>query len=174
MMGSPVSVRKHRAPKGALRPLTSKLGCDTGPLVRKHRAPKGALRRMVGRFRPLRVVSRQKSPSAKRCIKTRMLDRQNSDRASQKAPSAKRCIKTRCTGARGLCSYRVRKHRAPKGALRRSCWLVLSVGGGPVRKHRAPKGALRPLRLWGPCCAMGGSQKAPSAKRCIKTVSAMP
>ena len=38
----------------------------------------------------------------------------------QKAPSAKRCIKTRnYKFAPALPSGRVRKHRAPKGALRR-------------------------------------------------------
>ena len=62
---------------------------------------------------------------------------------SQKAPSAKRCIKTRTR----ICSTCQRKL---------------------VRKHRAPKGALRHLLL----TLEGASrlrQKAPSAKRCIKT-----
>ena len=41
-----------------------------------------------------------------------------------------------------------------------------------VRKHRAPKGALRPRS--GRCMVRGclASQKAPSAKRCIKTLTA--
>ena len=39
--------------------------------------------------------------------------------ASQKAPSAKRCIKTANMGVTGAKRMRpVRKHRAPKGALR--------------------------------------------------------
>ena len=39
-------VRKHRAPKGALRPIKARLTqADSHRTVRKHRAPKGALRR---------------------------------------------------------------------------------------------------------------------------------
>ena len=62
---------------------------------------------------------------------------------SQIAPSAKRCIKT---GDFLECQLRllvVRKHRAPKGALRR------------VREGRRAGGV--------------AGQKAPSAERCIKT-----
>ena len=40
----PFQVRKHRAPKGALRPDTGSLGLPDASGVRKHRAPKGALR----------------------------------------------------------------------------------------------------------------------------------
>ena len=41
-------VRKHRAPKGALRPSISAISEVVAPLrVRKHRAPKGALRRVT-------------------------------------------------------------------------------------------------------------------------------
>ena len=63
----------------------------------------------------------QKAPSAKRCIKTLSLrSLSHSTRMqSQKIPSAKRCIKTVCRGGghvRPFCV--VRKHRAPKGALR--------------------------------------------------------
>ena len=62
----------------------------------------------------------------------------------------------------------VRKHRAPKGALRLLATAAREVGPERVRKHRAPKGALRH-----PCPESPGtparSQKAPSAKRCIKT-----
>ena len=63
----------------------------------------------------------------------------------------------------------VRKHRAPKGTLR------LNKTGKPepvftsVRKHRAPKGALRRKRKEPEGHRQTG-QKAPSAKRCIKTV----
>ena len=62
----------------------------------------------------------------------------------------------------------VRKHRAPKGTLR------LNKTGKPepvftsVRKHRAPKGALRRKRKEPEGHRQTG-QKAPSAKRCIKT-----
>ena len=140
-------VRKHRAPKGALR-LSGLLGslgvsfvrqkapsakrcikthsCPSGRtstgLVRKHRAPKGALR--LGAYAMTGVdLPDQKAPSAKRCIKT----------ATKRGPFA------RCPGA-------VRKHRAPNGALRprtKSC----PVFPAYVRKHRAPNGALRPETL---------------------------
>ena len=63
----------------------------------------------------------------------------------------------------------VRKHRAPKGALRLRRLIFSSLNRIQVRKHRAPKGALRPGRVGGvPLFAHG--QKAPSAKRCIKTL----
>ena len=63
---------------------------------------------------------------------------------SQKAPSAKRCIKTVPQRARSLRPRRVRKHRAPKGALRRLLESDVLRLSPPVRKHRAPNGALRP------------------------------
>ena len=95
----------------------------------------------------MRARLSQKAPSAKRCIKT-------SERGvlsprspgSQKAPSAKRRIKTfllACLNPVNL--HKVRKHRAPKGALRRS-GVGTGLGSGV------------------------GDQKAPSAKRCIKTI----
>ena len=114
--------------------------------------------------------------------------------ACQKAPSAKRCIKTGCDGSRIRECWFVRKHRAPKGALRRNADDLLCENVEPVRKHRAPKGALRhgedcrhklelqhvrkhrapkgALRLQDippPRLVFTRSQKAPSAKRCIKT-----
>ena len=62
--------------------------------VRKHRAPKGALRLLRHRAGGL-VFGGQKAPSAKRCIKTqKKLFRFDQDMDGQKAPSAKRCIKT--------------------------------------------------------------------------------
>ena len=66
-------------------------------------------------------------------------------RAGQEAPSAKRCIKTvsGATGRRGE-GQTVRKHRAPKGALRLAAVVTASGSFLLVRKHRAPKGALRP------------------------------
>ena len=91
---------------------------------------------------------------------------------SKKAPSAKRCIKTSvpCSSAR----YAVqsdRKHRAPKGALRHDGQRTDQATDRDVRKHRAPKGALRlPEREVSAYRAPIG-QKAPSAKRCIKTHS---
>ena len=116
-------------------------------------------------------MRRQKAPSAKRCIKTSLLDLPELAilRLGQKAPSAKRCIKT--TGGALLCHAQltsqkapsakrciktttgrtdrasttsVRKHRAPKGALRPASTRP-AYGQSTVRKHRAPKGALRQM-----------------------------
>ena len=64
----------------------------------------------------------------------------------------------------------VGKHRAPKGALRRVEETSDDEPYSQVGKHRAPKGALRPADA--PLKVPGFvSQKAPSAKRCIKTTS---
>ena len=112
-------VRKHRAPKGALRPgaLSTRSSCDCP--VRKHQAPKGALRRLLAGVVHVDLHRRQKAPSAKRCITT-------------------------CSGHL-LPSVRapVRKHRAPKGALRQYEWDRHIRHTQWVRKHQAPKGALR-------------------------------
>ena len=62
----------------------------------------------------------------------------------QKAPSAKRCIKTSTPHPYG------------------------DPSPSHVRKHRAPKGALRPYKVKTFAQLIEG-QKAPSAKRCIKT-----
>ena len=89
-------VRKHRAPKGALRHV--KKTYMGFPLlgVRKHRAPKGALRRWSSSSRG-RFLSCQKAPSPKRCIKTAPSRcAQVEVPARQKAPRVKRCITTRC------------------------------------------------------------------------------
>ena len=87
----------------------------------------------------------------------------------QKAPSTKRRIKTSSSTQPNVnMSGLVRKHRAPKGALRLGFGVVLGVGLGDVRKHRAPKGALR-LSLFFCMANTLRRQKAPSAKRCIKT-----
>ena len=116
----------------------------------------------------------------------------------QKAPSAKRCIKTRVDERVRTFDVTVRKHRAPKGALRLAraasdqFGRVLSQKApsakrciktdeealqipvrNKVRKHRAPKGALRPELLGDALPHPLECQKAPSAKRCIKTVSSM-
>ena len=111
-------VRKHRAPKSALRLGVHLSECLQVNPVRKHRAPNGALRpeRRVVLIDPTEC---QKAPSAKRYIKTGVGSGSVSLRCDgQKAPSAKRCIKTEAS-ARTMCYRRqVRKHRAPKGALR--------------------------------------------------------
>ena len=141
----PDHVRKHRAPKGALR-LAGINSCHvySPSCVRKHRAPKGALRR-GGDF-PAAILKNfcQKAPSTKRCIKTSKRWARAACPPCQKAPSAKRCIKT---------------HRERASASNRY---------STVRKHRAPKGALRPLIGLSVDVSENG-QKAPSAKRCIKT-----
>ena len=146
-------------------------GSTTRRAVRKHRAPKGALRQ----------IRRTLSASCSR---------------SQKAPSAKRCIKTTRNGVLAEHFFVVRKHRAPKGALRRdrqgsltifqtmrqeapSAKRCIKTGWRPpssrdrrcyVRKHRAPNGALRLSLIGYGDPSDAHSQKAPSAKRCIKTV----
>ena len=63
---------------------------------------------------------------------------------------------------------RVRKHRAPNGALRQFHRFVGGVFRQP-RKHRAPKGALRQRVFPTRSDAHDLGQKAPSAKRRIKT-----
>ena len=112
-------VRKHRAPKGALRPRPRRNRLTNNPtsesierqrciktdnaqdivakhiLVRKHRAPKGALRLTDLHARTRQSLNRQQAPSAKRCIKTLLtIPRLWVYVVGQKAPSAKRCIKT--------------------------------------------------------------------------------
>ena len=69
-------------------------GYDT-PGVRKHRAPKGALRQQDSVPVPVLAWDRQKAPSAKRCIKTiKANEGDGLSKVGEKAPSAKRCIKT--------------------------------------------------------------------------------
>ena len=148
--------------------MMKRLSCPFSPfLIRKHRAPKGALRLW------------QPSLTAYSC-------------PDQKAPSAKRCIKTRRRRGPPVYRLRIRKHRAPKGALRPMSSTLIFVRSA-IRKHRAPKGALRlingDVRLPQICSirkhrapkgalrlvvvdqhnAAFFNQKAPSAKRCIKT-----
>ena len=113
------AVRKHRAPKGALRPPTP-TPVPEATTVRKHRAPKDALRRHHLSTSADVVDGSQKAPSAKRCIKTGRRKRGTPGTESrQKAPSAKRCIKTPGSPSHTQPAQPVRKHRAPKGALRR-------------------------------------------------------
>ena len=115
--------------------------------VRKHRAPKGALRQSSHPADVRTPLQCQKAPSAKRCIKTLQTQRRNLLRGTgQKAPSTKRCIKTpRMSVPPSICPIQVRKHRAPKGALR--------------QQRQTKRSGFPGLR-----------QKAPSAKRCIKTL----
>ena len=87
-------VRKHRAPKGELRLVKHTVLYTRFICVRKHRAPKGALRRGGIDDLERNAHERQKAPSAKRCIKTRIRIAAKTHRKRQKAPSTKRCIKT--------------------------------------------------------------------------------
>ena len=140
--------------------------------VRKHRAPKGALRRAFPRAIRAADVS-QKAPSAKRCIKTRcdLAIVANVIQIVRKHRAPKGALRPwrRCRSE--MSRQHVRKHRAPKGALRRFSDIDVTTLPVKVRKHRAPKGALRHAMS----CSIFGSicfcQKAPSAKRCIKTIS---
>ena len=143
-------VRKHRAPKGALRLRISFSSLLASPFVRKHRAPKGALRPMM-----FSCVGRILFPG-------------------QKAPSAKRCIKTEIPRCIASLRIRVRKHRAPKGALRRHavhCCTVLDVSQKAPSAKRCIKTGCSTSSARGSC---GPRQKAPSAKRCIKTGNRLP
>ena len=64
-------------------------------------------------------------------------------KSGQKAPSAKRRIKTGLQTRMRIFRTRVRRHRAPKGALRHPDVIAVERSVLSVRKHRAPKGALR-------------------------------
>ena len=113
--------------------------------VRKHRAPKGALRHHQQHGSTHQERQRQKAPSAKRCIKTCVYYFRVGEqlRHVRKHRAPKGALRPGRFGPPGSVSSTVRKHRAPKGALRRGweCGRGFSFGG--VRKHRAPKGALR-------------------------------
>ena len=114
------SVRKHRAPNGALRPSYGicSMTLRISP-VRKHRAPKGALRHATPRD-PAPAFGSESTERQTAHYDGRMTAQAESQsRVRQKAPSAKRCIKTRNQPPRRWHPWpRVRKHRAPKGALR--------------------------------------------------------
>ena len=84
----------------------------------------------------------------------------------QKAPSTRRCIKTRHPSQRGRSRTRVRKPPAPEGALRHLDCVVLDVRS-IVRKRPAPEGALR--QRTGRVDVEGHvRQKAPGTRKCIK------
>ena len=89
--------------------------------------------------------SRQKAPSAKRCIKTGHPEAVDGDLEwvrKHRAPNGALRLVMQIMSC--FVIVRVRKHRAPKGALRRFCELPHGLRAA-VRKHRAPKGALRHL-----------------------------
>ena len=148
-------------------------GTGRSHVVRKHRVPNGALRLKFMEYLLSFLHERQKAPSTKRCIKTGLPPRDSCGRycARQKAPSTKRCIKT--TNDFAFATKFASSQKAPST---KRCIKTRLLPRPPrscdrVRKHRAPKGALRlahfafSLNYTHPC------QKAPSAKRCIKTQS---
>ena len=136
--------------------------------VRKHRAPKGALRRLHWRHVTRALSMGQKAPSAKRCIKTAgIVVRGPPAEAVRKHRAPKGALRLDTAVGEHIGITDVRKHRAPKGALRRTL-LWNSAKRFTVRKHRAPKGALRLVDTLKTRLVLIG-QKAPSAKRCIKT-----
>ena len=115
-------VRKHRAPKGALRLAGGDHDAAFGCCVRKHRAPKGALRLVPCAHCCFLLGGVRKHRAPKGAL------RLNDDSSAVMAPL-------------------VRKHRAPKGALRPRTPPAPTPRPQAVRKHRAPKGALRPGTL---------------------------
>ena len=146
------------------------IACNDTPVqVRKHRTPKGALR-IVTKEVPLALHLRQKAPSTKRCIKTHLVANVIDFAInSQKAPSAKRCINTSPYPQRSSPQYtRVRKHRAPKGALRHAASWGTGRSTGRSESTERQKvhsdGDRREVNRGGE-----GHEKAPSAKRCIRT-----
>ena len=161
-------VRKHRAPKGALRLDALEIHRVLDDLVRKHRAPKSALRRVAGCPREVVLVQvrKHRTPQISHVIPFFQLCTN-----SQKSQSFNDPTKNVETTGRELRATFLRNHprRAPNSALRRQVVEHDDVGFSEVREHRAPKGALRHTE----CCYCGNSsnprQKAPSAKRCIKT-----
>ena len=110
-------VRKHRAPKGALRLITVSPAKVPSPSVRKHRAPKGALRPASRSFSPSFLSIRQKAPSAKRCIKTHPCGPWPASTRGQKAPSAKRCIKTDSGVAQSVVEVSQKAPSTPKSRM---------------------------------------------------------
>ena len=115
-------VRKHQAPKGALRRcFRVDAGYASFP-VRKHQAPIGALR-----------LTNDVIHSARGRLRVR----------KRRAPNGVLRLCTRVIFNFGVVF--VRKHRAPKGALRlRVNRRSVNLRSRHLRKHRAPKGALRP------------------------------
>ncbi len=109
----------------------------------------------------------QKAPSAIRRIKTSRRHATRRTRGRSESPSAIRCIKTSPAGGPKCSPSDVRKHRAPKGALRLVV-VVVKEHQVRVRKHQAPKGALRHTKLVLFVRPLDFCQKAPSTIRCIE------
>ena len=138
---------------------------------------------------------RKKAPRTIRCIKT--TSRYGTKSSYQPSASIERHkvhYDRRARARVTVVIFDVRKHRAPNGALRLNTPTPARRHAAPVRKHRAPNGALRRVRFTAGCLHQFGvrkhrapngalrrmavpsgrslsfpCQKAPSAKRCIKT-----
>ena len=136
-----LTVRKHRAPKGALRRLATAIFENLNSIVRKHRAPNGALRRGEVVFTRLQALG-QKAPSAKRCIKTRTGRTDGARPSCQKPPSAKRCIKTLPRNMLRIWRLVCQKAPSAKRCIKTPSPVVCRGAHAVIRKHRAPKGAL--------------------------------
>ena len=159
-------VRKHRAPKGTLRRVTMDPSISTGS---SQKAP--SAKSCIKTGQPcsfLREPSESESTERKRCIKTPSMSHCIS-RVSpgQEAPSAKRCIKTPSRATSRLPSLPGQKVPSAIRCIK-TRRLARHPHTSPVRKHRAPKGALR-LQFPGKTDTSLYRQKAPSTKRCIKT-----
>ena len=136
--------------------------------VRKHPAPEGALR-LLAWLRGCPGGYSQKAPSTRRCIKTRLLVREGANSGRQKAPSTRRCIKTCFAAPQPPGDRVVRKHPAPEGALRHRVRHLGVHVVSPSESTQHQKVHQDPDRS----IAMGSHsrQKAPSTRRCIKTVA---
>ena len=113
--------------------------------VRKHPAPEGALRRECAVL-TVHLEGVRKHPAPEGALRQSLVVISTPQRS-------------------------VRKHPAPEGALR----LIVRIGCvrvSCVRKHPAPEGALR-LVLIGLEAHGDHGQKAPSTRRCIKTLPVM-
>ena len=137
-------VRKHRAPNGALRQCDVYQSCIILMSCQKAPSAKRCIKTLRMREHTQLPIHRgQKAPSTKRCIKTPILEGWGVGiKTGQKAPSAKRCIKTHDPHLGGLGSER-QKAPSAKRCIKTHTLTSTSVFCVPVRKHRAPKGALR-------------------------------
>ena len=140
-------------------------------MVRKHRAPNGTLR--PGLSIPLLsgMAARQKSSSAIRRMQTsyppRLHTKYQQPVREHRAPNGA----LRPVGRVRRVDVGARKHRAPKGALRqesiRAVALNVLLGSECTERHKVHLGAASKLVL---NSIVWIRQKAPSTKRCIKTM----
>ena len=139
-------------------------------LVRKHRAPKGALRRDVIWAVSVLSLRCQKAPSTTRCIETWAYHRRPvHPLGDQRAPSTIRCIKTKPSFSPGK-PCRPQSESTGRHKVHYDDFMMWHEIFFPaIRKRRAPKGVLRPEENAGVRENDVVGQKAPSAIRCIMT-----